>query len=121
MTDYHLAICPANDDGTIDWQSGDGSGPYKIDRGEFGVSWELSRHDGWHGEGAYFDNLEMIVLNDPNARQTALVTGDVDCGFAGRAEDAGAAPAQPEHEGRQRALGPRSRCRCSATPRPSTT
>ena len=30
MTDYHLAICPAKSDGTIDWQSGDGSGPYKI-------------------------------------------------------------------------------------------
>ena len=79
MTDYHLAICPANDDGTIDWRSGDGPGPYKIDDGQFGVRWSLSRHDGWHGEGAYFDKVEMIVLNDPNARQTALVTGDVDC------------------------------------------
>jgi peptide/nickel transport system substrate-binding protein len=79
MTDYHLAICPANADGTINWESGDGCGPYKIDEGEFGVSWSLSRHDGWHGEGAYFDKVEMIILNDPNARQTALVTGDVDC------------------------------------------
>ena len=79
MTDYHLAICPANDDGTINWQSGDGSGPFKIDSGKFGVSWSLSRNDGWHGEGAYFDKVEMIILNDPNARQTALVTGDVDC------------------------------------------
>jgi peptide/nickel transport system substrate-binding protein len=79
MTDYHLAICPANADGTIDWKSGDGSGPYKIDDGAFGVSWQLSRHDGWHGEGAWFDKVTMIVLNDPNARQTALVTGDVDC------------------------------------------
>ena len=78
MTDYHLAICPANEDGTIDWKSGDGSGPYKIDSGEFGVSFSLSRHDGWHREGAYFDNVEMITLNDPNARQTALVSGDVD-------------------------------------------
>ena len=78
MTDYHFAICPANDDGSIDWQSGDGSGPYKIESGEFGVSWQFSRHDGWHGEGAYFDNVEILVLNDPNARQTALVTGDVD-------------------------------------------
>lgn len=77
MTDYHLAICPANDDGTIDWKSGDGSGPYKIDSGEFGVQFSLSRHDGWHREGAYFDKVEMITLNDPNARQTALVTGDV--------------------------------------------
>jgi peptide/nickel transport system substrate-binding protein len=78
MTDYHFAICPANDDGTIDWQSGDGCGPYKIDDGQFGVRWSLSRHEGWHLEGAYFDTIEMIVLNDPNARQTALVTGDVD-------------------------------------------
>ena len=78
MTDYHFAICPANDDGTIDWRSGDGSGPYKIEDGEFGVSWLLSRHDGWHGEGAYFDEVRILVLNDPNARQTALVTGDVD-------------------------------------------
>jgi peptide/nickel transport system substrate-binding protein len=79
MTDYHLAICPANADGTINWESGDGCGPSTIDEGEFGVSWSLSRHDGWHGEGAYFDKVEMIILNDPNARQTALVTGDVDC------------------------------------------
>ncbi|MGI9401603.1 MAG: ABC transporter substrate-binding protein, partial [Rhizobiaceae bacterium] len=78
MTDYHMAICPANDDGTIEWKNGDGAGPYKIDNGEFGVSWKLSRHDGWHGEGAYFDTVEILVLNDPNARQTALVTGDVD-------------------------------------------
>ena len=85
MTDYHLAICPANADGSIDWQSGDGSGPYKIDGGDFGVSWRLSRHDGWHGKGAYFDAVEMTILNDPNARQTALVTGDVD--VAGRRFD----------------------------------
>ena len=78
MTDYHLAICPAKDDGTIDWQSGIGSGPYKIDSGEFGVQFSLSRHDGWHGEGAFFDKVEIIVLNDPNARQAALVTGDID-------------------------------------------
>ncbi|MBM1221778.1 ABC transporter substrate-binding protein [Ponticoccus sp. SC2-23] len=78
MTDYHFAICPANDDGTIDWQSGDGSGPYKIEDGQFGVRFYLTRHEGWHGEGAYFDAVEMITLNDPNARQTALLTGDVD-------------------------------------------
>ncbi len=78
LTDYHIAICPANDDGTLNWQSGDGCGPYKIEGGEFGVSFSLSRHDGWHGEGAHFDNIELITLNDPNARQTALLTGDVD-------------------------------------------
>jgi peptide/nickel transport system substrate-binding protein len=78
MTDYHLAICPAKSDGTIDWQSGDGSGPYKITKFQPGVGTSLVRHEGWHLEGAYFDAVEMIVLNDPNARQTALITGDVD-------------------------------------------
>ncbi|QYX57777.1 ABC transporter substrate-binding protein [Roseovarius sp. SCSIO 43702] len=78
MTDYHFAICPADGEGGIEWKSGDGSGPYKIDGGEFGVQWQLSRHDGWHLDGAYFDDLVMLVLNDSNARQSALVTGDVD-------------------------------------------
>ena len=78
MTDYHLAICPANSDGSIDWQSGDGTGPYKIVNHEFGVGTSMVRHEGWHREGAYFDECEFTVLNDPNARQTALVTGEVD-------------------------------------------
>ncbi|WP_340107652.1 ABC transporter substrate-binding protein [Pikeienuella sp. HZG-20] len=79
LTDYHFVICPANTDGSIEWRSGDGSGPYRIDNGEFGVRWDLSRFDGWHGEGAYFDKVVMLILNDANARQTALMTGDVDC------------------------------------------
>ena len=78
MTDYHIPICRANDDGTIDWQSGDGAGPYKLVNNEFGVGANLVRHDGWHLEGAYFDEVEITVLNDPNARQTALVTNEVD-------------------------------------------
>jgi len=77
MTDYHLCVCPANDDGTIDWQSGLGSGPYKFEEMEFGVRAYLTRHDGWHGTGAYFDAVEVLVLNDPNARLTGLMTGDV--------------------------------------------
>ncbi len=78
MTDYHLAICPGNEDGTIDWASGDGTGPYAITEGEFGIGFSLVRHDDWHLEGAYFDAVELLAINDPNARQTALVTGDVD-------------------------------------------
>ncbi len=78
MPDYHLPICPANADGSLNWQSADGCGPYKLVEHEFGVGSRLVRHDDWHGEGAYFDEVEYIVINDPNARQTALVTGDVD-------------------------------------------
>ncbi len=78
MPDYHLAIVPGNSDGTANWQSADGCGPYKLDQYEPGVGARLSRHEEWHGEGAYFDEVEFIIINDPNARQTALVTGDVD-------------------------------------------
>ncbi len=78
MTDYHLVILPAKEGGGIDWESGDGAGPYKIAKHEPGVGTSLVRHDGWHREGAYFDAIEFTVLNDPNARQTALLTGVVD-------------------------------------------
>ena len=78
MTDYHLCIVPANADGTANWESGDGSGPYKVTELEFGVGARFVRHDGWHGEGAYFDEVVYTVVNDPNARQTTLVTGDAD-------------------------------------------
>ena len=76
MTDYHLAICPANEDGTLEWSSGLGAGPYKITSHEPGVATMMERHDGWHREGAYFDGINYTILNDPNARQTAMVTGE---------------------------------------------
>lgn len=78
MTDYHLVILPANEDGTANWQSGDGCGPYRLDNWEPGINASLTRHEDWHGEGAYFDAVEVTFINDPNARQTALVTGDAD-------------------------------------------
>ena len=78
VTDVHLAICPANSDGTLNWQSGDGSGPYKLVSGEFGRGFELQRHDGWHLEGAYFDAVSIVVVNDPSARQAALIANQVD-------------------------------------------
>lgn len=78
MPDYHLAIVPANPDGSANWQSGDGCGPYKLVEFEPGVQSNLVRHEDWHGEGAYFDQVEFLYLNDPNARQTALVTNAVD-------------------------------------------
>lgn len=78
LTDYHLPVVPANADGTANWQTGDGCGPYKLVNAEMGVSYNLVRHDDWHLDGAYFDKVELLVLNDPNARQTALVTNDVD-------------------------------------------
>ncbi len=78
LTDYHLTMLPANEDGSVEWNSNIGAGPYMIESYEPGVGAKLVRHGGWHGVGAYFDDVEVTVLNDPNARQTALVTGEVD-------------------------------------------
>jgi peptide/nickel transport system substrate-binding protein len=77
LSDYHLVMLPSVD-GKVDWASGDGTGPYKIVNHEPGVATEFTRHEGWHREGAYFDGVRLTVLNDANARQTALITGDVD-------------------------------------------
>ena len=78
MPDYHLPILPAKADGSIEWESGDGCGPYVLKSFEPGIGAYLERHEGWHGEGGYFDAVEFKIINDPNARQTALITGDVD-------------------------------------------
>lgn len=80
LSDYHLIIVPANEDGTANWQAGIGSGPYAFTSHNPGVRSEFVRHEGWHrlDEGAWFDAVEMITLNDANARQTALVTNQVD-------------------------------------------
>ncbi|MFT5113974.1 MAG: peptide/nickel transport system substrate-binding protein [Parasphingorhabdus sp.] len=78
LSDYHVVMCEAKADGSINWQDGGGAGPYKIVDHRPGIGTNLVRHDGWHREGANFDSIEMLVLNDPNARQTALITGSVD-------------------------------------------
>src|SRR6056297_1396286 len=80
LTDYHLVIVPAKPDGGVEWQAGIGCGPYRVVDFEPGIRATFERHDGWHraDSGAWFDRIEMTVLNDPNARQTAIVTGDVD-------------------------------------------
>lgn len=80
LSDYHLVVLPATAEGGVNWDGGIGSGPYRVVAFQPGVSATFERHDGWHraGSGAWFDRIEMTVLNDPNARQTAIVTGDVD-------------------------------------------
>jgi len=37
LSDYHMGICPSNGDGTIDWQSGIGTGGYSLVDHEAGV------------------------------------------------------------------------------------
>jgi peptide/nickel transport system substrate-binding protein len=79
LSDYHLVMLPVTPSGDVDWQSGDGTGPYKIVHHEAGIGTELTRHEAYHREDqAFFDGIKLTVLNDANARQTALLTDDVD-------------------------------------------
>ncbi|MBG6163886.1 peptide/nickel transport system substrate-binding protein [Labrenzia sp. EL_195] len=77
FTDYHLAILPAGN-GSIDWRSQDGAGPYKLTDFDPGVSATLTRFDNdWDSERGFFDGVELLAIVDLNARTTALISGDV--------------------------------------------
>ena len=77
LSDYHLVICPADGD-SIDWQSGNGCGSYKLTAFNAGVSSSFERNENhWRDDVAFVDTCEMLAVVDPNARTTALVSGDV--------------------------------------------
>ncbi|MFW5654562.1 MAG: ABC transporter substrate-binding protein [Roseicyclus sp.] len=79
MSDYHLPILPAREDGTMDPTTTDGCGPFRLDEIEFGVRADYTRHDGYWKEGLpYFDAVEQILIFDNAARQNALISGEVD-------------------------------------------
>lgn len=80
MSDYHLGICPANADGSIDWQSGIGTGGYSLDSFDPGVRTVVKRNPNYWKEGrAHFDEVESLFVADANARTTGLQTGELDC------------------------------------------
>jgi peptide/nickel transport system substrate-binding protein len=78
MTDYHIPVMPAKD-GKMDWQSGVGCGPYRMTHYEPGVSAEFEKFaNHWNDAVGHFDTVQMLTLTDPNARTSALVSGDCD-------------------------------------------
>jgi peptide/nickel transport system substrate-binding protein len=75
-SDYHLKIMPAKDGGGVDWESGIGTGPYKLDKFEPGVGAKLSRFENFYGK-AYFDAVEVRTIADVAARTNALTSGEI--------------------------------------------
>lgn len=76
---YQLIILPAKDDGTIDWESGIGTGPYKIEEFEPGVRASYVRNeDYFKPDRGWFDRIEMLSILDSTARVNALITGEID-------------------------------------------
>ena len=79
LTDYHVVIGKDGGSGKVNWEAGNGSGSYKIDNFEPGVRLDLSRNDNnWRSDRGWFDQIEMLSIVDPVARQNALMTGAVD-------------------------------------------
>lgn len=78
LTDYHMNVVPAVD-GKPDLTSGIGTGVYKVRDFKPGVTTVLERHpNAWQGdEFGFVDSAEILAIADPNARQTALLAGDV--------------------------------------------
>lgn len=78
LTDYHLVMLPS-EDGVAKWEGGIGTGAYKIDTHEPGVSTQMTKNPNYFKEDrAWFDTVNFTVINDPNARVTAIKTGAVD-------------------------------------------
>jgi peptide/nickel transport system substrate-binding protein len=77
--EYQFVIMPANTDGTLDWKSGIGTGGYTLESHEPGVRIKLKRRsDYWKADHAWFDEVELLTINDATARQNALLTDQVD-------------------------------------------
>lgn len=77
LSDYHLPIMPAKDDGTADWASGVRTGPYKLDSFEPGVTTKMSRNPNYHRD-TWFDSVEVLAIIDATARTNALLSGEID-------------------------------------------
>jgi peptide/nickel transport system substrate-binding protein len=79
VSDYHLVICPAKSDGSIDWQSGTGTGGYVLERFDPGVNTVVKRNPNyWKPGRAFFDSVENLFIGDAAARTNAVKTGEIE-------------------------------------------
>ncbi len=78
LCDYHLGIMPADGAGSVD-ASGVGTGAYVIQDYNPGVRTTMTRFENYWKEGhGHFAEVELLIIADVAARQSALITGEVD-------------------------------------------
>jgi peptide/nickel transport system substrate-binding protein len=66
-------------DGTTDFAKGIGTGGYKLEHFEPGISSLVSHNPNYFKAGrAHFDSVEMIAMKDATARANALLTSKID-------------------------------------------
>ncbi len=79
LSDYHLVIAPANEDGKIDPAGTIGAGGYKLKNFDPGVKAEFEKFaDYWNDKEGHVETAELISIKDVAARTNALRTGEVD-------------------------------------------
>ena len=85
VSDYHIPIMPAKDDGTADWDSKVRTGAFVFESWEPGVRAKLKRNPNYHKSSMpYFDDVEFLSITDVVARNNALISGEVH--WIGRAD-----------------------------------
>lgn len=72
---FHFKIVK---DGTTDFSTAVGTGPYKVKEFAAGVRAIGTRFENYWGEGGYLDELEHYGIGDATSRLNAFLAGDVD-------------------------------------------
>lgn len=79
LSNFSFGIYPANDDGTLAWEKGIGTGAYRLKEFKPGVKTTFERNSNfWQADRGFFDGGELLAILDPQARQSALVANEVD-------------------------------------------
>ncbi len=78
LSSGNLAMFPAAGEADIDWKGANGTGGYKLDTFEPGVSATFSRMPNyWKDGAAHADTIQLLAILDAAARTNALITGEV--------------------------------------------
>lgn len=80
LSDYHLPIMPAKEDGSADWSSGIRTGAYKLKKLQPGVQANFIRNENYHKpDRGWFDSVDILAIADSTARINALMAGEINC------------------------------------------
>ena len=79
LSTFSFGMYPGKDDGSIDWQSGIGTGAYTLKSFRPGERTQLEKNRNfWQAGRGHFDSGELLSIQDTAARQNALLTNEVD-------------------------------------------
>ncbi len=74
-----------------------GTGPYKYESFEPGISWSIVRNDDYWGEKPVTEKLTFVVLSDASSRALALQSGDIDVMYEGNVADIAPMKSDPSY------------------------